>query len=145
MQMQSSGDQKIKIAVGGQNLDPNRYPYNEQDQKMQQMNSFNNPIGNNFFDMPMIDDDQSEYDEFAEIKFDIEWMQKAWLILGTLWYHEEAGAFLRPVLEEELGDFYDNYIRTIIYPMDFGTMKAKMVERMYADFDEFKTDVTVVL
>lgn len=96
-------------------------------------------------EMPQFNDDESEYDEFAEIKFDIDWMQKAWLILGTLWYHEEAGAFLRPVLEEDLGEFFEQYLRIIIYPMDFGTMKAKMVERMYSSFDEFKTDVVVVL
>ena len=109
------------------------------------MSSFNNSRGNIFFDMPMNNGDESEYDEFAEIKFDIDWMQNSWLILGTLWYHEEAGAFLRPVLEEELGDLYDSYIRTIRYPMDFGTMKCKMLEKMYSDFNEFKTDVVVVL
>ena len=58
-------------------------------------------------------------------------MQKAWNILGTLWYHEEAGAFLRPVSEEDLGEYYEEYVKVISYPMDFGTMKAKMVEREY--------------
>ncbi len=112
---------------------------------MQLMNSFSNSNANNMFNMPMLNDDESEYDEFAEIKFDVDWMQNAWLILGTLWYHEESGAFERPVLEEELGEFYNHYLDTIIYPMDFGTMKAKMVERMYNNFTEFKTDVMVVL
>ena len=37
---------------------------------------------------------ESIYDEFAEVTFDIDWMQKAWLILGVLWYHEEAAAYL---------------------------------------------------
>jgi hypothetical protein len=49
------------------------------------------------------DDDESIYDPFAEIKYDIPWMQKAWDVLGTLWYHEEAGAFLEPVTEDDLG------------------------------------------
>jgi len=40
-------------------------------------------------------------------------MQKAWDVLGLLWYHEEAGAFLQPVREEDLGSFYAEYIRTI--------------------------------
>ena len=61
-------------------------------------------------------------------------MQAAWEIWGTLWYHEEAGAFLQPVSEDDLGSFYEEYMRTIDYPMDFGTMKLKMVERMYKSF-----------
>lgn len=36
-------------------------------------------------------------------------------------------------------------MKTIIYPIDFGTMKAKMVERQYSDFQEFRRDVEVVL
>jgi len=43
---------------------------------------------------PEYNENESIYDEFAEIKFEVEWMQKAWEILGTLWYHEESAAFL---------------------------------------------------
>lgn len=31
---------------------------------------------------------------------DIDWMQRAWEVLGLIWYHEEAGAFLDPLTEE---------------------------------------------
>jgi len=71
-------------------------------------------------------------------------MQACWEILGTLWYHEEAGAFLKPVLEDDLGIYYEDYLRTIDYPMDFGTMKLKMVQRLYKNITEFKTDIMTV-
>jgi hypothetical protein len=59
----------------------------------------------------------------------IGWMQSAWEMLGVLWYHEEAGAFLHPVTEDDLGDMYDTYVMSIAYPMDFSTIKAKMYNR----------------
>jgi hypothetical protein len=45
----------------------------------------------------------SIYDEFAEISFPIEWVQKLWDVTGHLWYHEESQAFLNPVRPEDLG------------------------------------------
>lgn len=69
------------------------------------------------------DEDESIYDEFAEITFDIEWMQKAWEVLGLLWYHEESAAFLQPVTEEDLGSYFEEYLRVIQYPMDLSTIK----------------------
>lgn len=72
-------------------------------------------------------------------------MQAAWDILGTLWYHEEAGAFLKPVTDDDLGQYFEEYMRTIDYPMDLGTMKLKMVNRMYRNFAEFKRDAFTVL
>ncbi len=35
-------------------------------------------------------DDESVYDEFAEISFPIDWVQKMWLVTGEVWYHEES-------------------------------------------------------
>jgi hypothetical protein len=34
--------------------------------------------------------EESEYDEFADFKFEIDWVQKIWDITGHLWYHEES-------------------------------------------------------
>ena len=54
-----------------------------------------------------MDENESIYDEFAEIKFhDEEWRQKAWDVLGLLWYHEESAAFLEPVSENDLGPYF---------------------------------------
>lgn len=36
------------------------------------------------------DDDESIYDEFAEISFEVEWLQKIWDITGHLWYNLES-------------------------------------------------------
>jgi hypothetical protein len=38
-------------------------------------------------------------------------MQKAWDVLGLLWYHEESAAFLYPINEDILGEFYEDYMR----------------------------------
>lgn len=71
-------------------------------------------------------DDESVYDEFAEITFHEQWMQKIWDITGHLWYHEESQAFLEPVKRQDLGDFFDYYISVIEYPMDLTTLKEKV-------------------
>lgn len=116
---------------------------NDEDSQLQLMHSLNNQNYQSQRNLP--EDDESEYDEFAEIKFDQDWMQKAWEILGTLWYHHESGGFLQPVSEDDLGEYYEEYMRIIPYAMDFGTMKAKMVEKEYRNFQEFRRDVEVVL
>lgn len=55
-------------------------------------------------DQDMADEEQSRtYDEFAEIQFQTEWVQKLWDVTGHLWYHEESQAFLYPVTAEDLG------------------------------------------
>ena len=35
-------------------------------------------------------EEESVYDEFAEIKFDVDYLKKIWDITGHLWYHEES-------------------------------------------------------
>ena len=90
-------------------------------------------------------DNESVYDEFAEIKFtDEEWRQKAWDVLGLLWYHEESQAFLEPVSENDLGPYYAQYLRVIEYPMDFGTMKEKFKGYQYSSLVHFMKDVHTV-
>ena len=60
--------------------------------------------GNRNEDQAMLgDDNASVYDEFAEISFQTEWVQKLWDITGHIWYHEESQAFLYPVTPEDLG------------------------------------------
>ena len=88
-----------------------------------------------------MNDDESIYDEFAEIKFDVEWIQSAWDVLGLLWYHEESAAFLEPVSEKDLGSYFVQYIRTIEYPMDLGTMKENMKAGYYQNLSQFKRDI----
>lgn len=69
---------------------------------------------------------ESVYDEFAEIQFEVEWVQKIWDITGHLWYHEESQAFVQPVSRNDLGDYFDYYLSIIEYPMDLETMKSKI-------------------
>ena len=92
-----------------------------------------------------MNDDESVYDEFAEVTFDIEWLQKAWLILGELWYHEEAGAFLYPLSEGDLGRvLYLDYMQQIETPMDFTTIKQKFYNRQYDSVASFLYDMRLV-
>lgn len=77
----------------------------------------------------MNEDDESIYDEFAEITFNVDWVQKIWDITGHLWYHEESEAFVVPVTRESLGDIYDYYMSIIDYPMDLETIKEKIKSR----------------
>ena len=72
------------------------------------------------------EDNESVYDEFADIKFDKEWMQKIWDITGHLWYHEESQAFLEPVRPEDLGEYFDYYLSVIDYPIDLTTIKERI-------------------
>jgi hypothetical protein len=69
---------------------------------------------------------ESVYDEFAEIQFEVDWVQKIWDITGHLWYHEESQAFVQPVSRNDLGDYFDYYLSIIEYPMDLETMKSKI-------------------
>lgn len=61
------------------------------------------------------DDGSYEYDEFAEISFQVDWMQKIWDITGHLWYHEESAAFLDPITIDTFGDtnLYRQYMSII--------------------------------
>jgi hypothetical protein len=36
------------------------------------------------------EEEESIYDQFAEIKFDNQIMQKCWLVLGEIFYHHEC-------------------------------------------------------
>jgi hypothetical protein len=47
--------------------------------------------------------EESEYDPFAQESYPDPTMQKCWLILGDLFYHYEATDFLEPITEEKLG------------------------------------------
>jgi hypothetical protein len=47
--------------------------------------------------------EDQDYDEFAEINFPVDWVQKIWFVTGEVWYHEESLAFLRPVTIDDLG------------------------------------------
>ena len=50
------------------------------------------------------EDEESIYDQFAEIKFDNQIMQKCWLVLGEIFYHHECSEdFLQPITAETLG------------------------------------------
>ena len=72
------------------------------------------------------DDEESIYDEFAEITFPVDWVQKMWLVTGEVWYHEESQAFLEPVSRDDLGEYFDYYLSIIKYPIDLTTIKEKI-------------------
>jgi hypothetical protein len=77
---------------------------------------------------------ESVYDQFAEIKFDNEIMQKCWLTLGELFYHYEATDFLDPITEERFGkDIYEDYCSVINDPMDISTVIERMKSNYYMD------------
>ena len=88
------------------------------------------------------DDEESVYDEFAEITFrHTPWLQKCWDITGHLWYHEEATDFLEPVTRKVLGRLFDQYLRTIEYPMDLTTIKEKIKRGSYPSASWWRKDV----
>ena len=85
-------------------------------------------------DMVMQDEEGSHtYDEFAEIVFKIDWMQKIWDITGHLWYHEESQAFLDPITFDTFGDdeLYRQYISMVEYPIDLFTIKENIKAYKY--------------
>jgi hypothetical protein len=85
-------------------------------------------------DESQLGDDESEYDEFAEISFPVPWKQQIWQITGELWYHVDSAAFLEPVTRLVLGGSevtYRYYLNTIDYPMDLTTIKEKIKEDQY--------------
>ena len=87
-------------------------------------------------------DDESIYDEFAEINFhDTPWMQSIWDITGHLWYHEESAAFLNPVSIEDLGEYYQDYLDTIDYPTDLTTIKEKIKDRLFNGINDWLQEV----
>ena len=64
-----------------------------------------------------------------------------WEITGHLWYHEESAAFLEPVNQNDLGDFYNFYMSIIDYPVDLTTIKTKIREYSYNNQNEWKRDI----
>ena len=60
---------------------------------------------------------------------------------GHLWYHEESQAFLEPVKQSDLGQYFDYYLRIIDYPIDLTTIKEKIKEGQYSSVAEWRRDV----
>ncbi len=97
-------------------------------------------------DMEMQDEDEGShtYDEFAEITFNIDWMQKIWDITGHLWYHEESMAFVDPITidtfegDEEL---YRQYMSIIEYAIDLFTIKENIKAYKYANVHQWQLDI----
>ena len=83
------------------------------------------------------------YDEFAEISFQSEWVQKLWDVTGHIWYHEEAADFLEPVSKEVLGgqEYFDLYLSMIDYPMDLTTIKEKIKAGHYPNIYDWRKDI----
>ena len=103
--------------------------------------------GNRNEDQAMLgDENASVYDEFAEISFQTEWVQKLWDITGHVWYHEESQAFLYPVTPEDLGgkQAFNYYLCNIIYPMDLTTIKEKVKQSQYLNVRDWRQDIEIM-
>ena len=89
---------------------------------------------------------ESEYDPFAEIKFDDPVVQACWLILGELYYHYDATDFLEPVSSKNIGhELYKEYRHIIKHPMDISTVMHKMQTNAYrGDMSLFISDVELI-
>jgi len=75
---------------------------------------------------------QEEIDDFPDYKFAVVWQQKCWDILYRLYYDIESSAFLADISEEAMGEeFYQDYVSTIKFPLNFLMIKEKMIKRMY--------------
>ena len=90
------------------------------------------------------DDGSYEYDEFAEISFQVDWVQKIWDITGHLWYHEEAADFLEPITFQTFGDdakLYNQYMSMIEYPIDLFTIKENIKAGKYDSVYLWQLDI----
>ena len=89
------------------------------------------------------EDDSYEYDEFAEISFQVDWVQKIWDITGHLWYHEESQAFLDPITFETFGDqkIYNDYMNMIQSPIDLFTIKENIKAGKYETVFQWQLDI----
>lgn len=89
---------------------------------------------------------ESEYDPFAEIKFEDPVVQACWLILGELYYHFDATDFLEPVTPQNIGArLYQEYRQLIKHPMDISTVMHKMQTHAYrGDMSQFIADVELI-
>ena len=100
---------------------------NEVQPDNQHQNDYNNANGRD-------GDDESIYDQFAEIVFDDMSMQKCWLVLGKLFYDEWATDFLDPITLEAFGqDLYDDYCSVVANPIDISTIIDRMKANYYLD------------
>lgn len=83
---------------------------------------------------PIEDENESIYDQFAEIKFENQIIQKCWLVLGQIFYSFDVTDFLQPVTEELYGkEWYEEYCSVILTPMDISTMIERMKSKYYLD------------
>lgn len=83
---------------------------------------------------PIEDENESIYDQFAEIKFENQIIQKCWLVLGQIFYSFDVTDFLQPVTEELYGkEWYEEYCSVILTPMDISTMIERMKSNYYLD------------
>ena len=89
---------------------------------------------------------ETEYDPFAQEKFNDPVVQACWLILGELYYHFEATDFLEPVSGKTIGeDIFEEYCEMIKNPMDIGTVMRKMQANAYGgDMSQFIADVELI-
>ncbi|KAJ3705331.1 hypothetical protein LUZ61_009036 [Rhynchospora tenuis] len=61
-------------------------------------------------------------------------------ILEKLQKKDTYGVFAEPVDPEELPDYYD----VIEHPMDFSTVRRKLVKNVYSSFEQFEDDVFLI-
>ena len=86
-----------------------------------------------------------EIDDFPDYKFSVVWQQKCWDVLYRMYYDVESSAFLQEISPEAMGDeFYQDYISTIKFPINFLMIKQKMIQQMYLQASDYTDDMNLV-
>ena len=70
------------------------------------------------------------------------WEKNAKKLIGLLWKVKDADLFYKPVDPVELG--LPTYFEIVKHPMDFSTIKRKLANFSYTNFNEFCKDMNLV-
>jgi len=81
-----------------------------------------------------VDENESIYDQFADIKMETSDMQNCWLVLGELFYHYEAGEFVKEITPETHGrELFDQYCEDVNQPIAIETVINRIKGGSYMD------------
>jgi hypothetical protein len=72
------------------------------------------------------------------------WVESCFLIHDKIYNHYRSSPFAIPLNEETLGTLYEQYMKIVKYPMDLTTVKTKLENKEYQNFNEFHQDMMLI-